>query len=418
MDNQEGVPSTPGAAAMPSWESHGLSTPDLDAIRSYRLKRIRARLAELDYAGIVLTDPINIRYATDSRNMQVWSMRNPMRYCFVATEGPLVLFEFMRCAHLSSHLPLIDEVRPAQPWLYMAVGGRMPEFARKWAAELADLVGSHGGGNVRLAVDRCNPEGISALKHFGMDVRNGEEVMECARAVKCNEEVEAVRCAVAACDESLLVMQSKLEPGITEQRLWSYLHAENIARGGEWIETRLLSSGSRTNPWYQECGDRKIEAGDLVAFDTDLIGPYGMCVDISRTWLCGDGKPSEEQKLLYRTAYEQIRHNAGLLKAGLSFREAAERALPLAPDFLPNRYTLLYHGAGLADEYPALFYPEDWPVAGYDGVLEENMVICVEIYVGRVGGKEGVKLEEQLLITAKGAEPLSTFPFEERLGAA
>ena len=417
IESQAPVSPAPDTSAIPSVECCGLAAPDVDAIRAYRLERIRARLAELDYAGIVVTDPINIRYATDSRNMQVWSMRNPMRYCFVATEGPVVLFEFMRCAHLSSHLPRVDEVRPAQPWLYMAVGRRMPEFALKWATELAGLVRSHGGGNVRLAVDRCNHEGVSALRQLGMDVRNGEDVMECARAVKCAEEVNAMRCAVAACDESLHVMRSKLEPGITEQRLWSYLHAENIARGGEWIETRLLASGSRTNPWYQECGDRKIEAGDLVAFDTDLIGAYGMCVDVSRTWLCGEVKPSEEQKELYRMAYEQIRHNAGILKAGLSFREAAERALPLGPDFLPNRYTLLYHGAGLADEYPALFYPEDWPSAGYDGVLEANMVICVESYIGRVGGKEGVKLEEQFLITERGAEPLSTYPYEEKLGA-
>ncbi len=408
---EQRAPVEPGGAT-------GTLTPaELEAITAHRLQRIRARLTALDYAGIVLTDPINIRYATGSRNMQVWSMRNPMRYCFVAAEGPVVLFEFMRCAHLSSNLPLINEVRPAQPWLYMAVGGRQPEFAHKWAAELADLVRTHGCGNVRLAVDRCNHEGISALRQLGMDVRNGEEAMECAKAVKCDEEVKAMRCAVTACDEAMHAMQSMLEPGITEQRLWSCLHAENIARGGEWIETRLLSSGPRTNPWYQECSDRVIEAGDLVSFDTDLIGAHGMCVDISRTWLCGDVKPSEEQKELYRTAYEQILHNTSVLKAGLSFHEAAEKALPLAPDFLPNRYTLLYHGAGMSDEYPALFYPEDWTVAGYDGVLEANMVICVESYIGRVGGKEGVKLEEQVLITEKGAEPLSAFPYEERLGA-
>jgi Xaa-Pro dipeptidase len=407
----------PATGDMPSRETRVLTALDLDAIRTYRLQRIRAKLIELDYAGIVVTDPINIRYATDSRNMQVWSMRNPMRYCFVATEGPVVLFEFLRCMHLSSDLPLVDELRPAQPWLHLAVGNRMPEFAHKWAAELADLVRRHGGGNARLAVDRCNPEGVWALQGLGIDVRGGEEVMECARAVKCKEEIAAMRCAIAACEEALDVMQGKLEPGITEQRLWSYLHAENIARGGEFIETRLLASGPRTNPWYQECSERIIEAGDLVSFDTDLIGAYGMCVDISRTWLCGDVKPTAEQKELYQTAYEQICYNRGILKAGLSFREVAEKAFPLAPDFLPNRYTLLYHGAGLADEYPALFYPEDWSAVGYDGVLEPNMVICVESYIGRVGGKEGVKLEEQLLITENGAETLSTCPYDERLGA-
>jgi hypothetical protein len=61
-------------------------------------------------------------------------------------------------------------------------------------------------------------------------------------------------------------------PGLTEDDIWAVLHAENIRRGGEWIETRLLASGPRTNPWFQECGPRTIQQNEIVAFDTDLIG--------------------------------------------------------------------------------------------------------------------------------------------------
>lgn len=392
--------------------SKELPLPDLSVMRAYRLQRIRAQLAALDYGGIVLLDPLNIRYATDSRNMQIWSMHTPIRYCFVATEGPVVLFEFKGCQHLSQHLPLINEIRTAIPWVYLAMKDRAGQAAESWAAELADLVNSHGGGNRRLAVDRCNPIGTRALERLGIELRDGEEVMERARSIKCEEEIKAMRCAIAACEESLRVMRQHLEPGITEQRLWAYLHGENIARGGEWIETRLLSSGPRTNPWYQECSDRVIEAGDLVALDTDLIGAYGMCVDISRTWRCGEGQPSEEQRQLYQMAYEQIAHNLSLLKAGKSFREVAEQSYRLPPDYLPNRYTVLFHGVGLADEYPILSYVEDQSSLGSDGRLEPNMVICVESYIGRVGGKEGVKLEEQVLITENGAEVLSAYPLE------
>jgi Xaa-Pro aminopeptidase len=101
-------------------------------------------------------------------------------------------------------------------------------------------------------------------------------------------------------------MQLQLRPGISEQALWAHLHAGNIARGGEWIETRLLASGPRTNPWFQECSSRPIEAGELVAFDTDLIGPYGYCADISRTWLCGADRASAAQGGLYRLAREHF----------------------------------------------------------------------------------------------------------------
>ena len=72
-------------------------------------------------------------------------------------------------------------------------------------------------------------------------------------------------------------MREALRPGITENALWAELHRGNIAGGGEWIECRLLASGPRTNPWFRESSMRVIERGDIVAFDTDLIGPYGYC---------------------------------------------------------------------------------------------------------------------------------------------
>ncbi len=405
----------PGEPALSEWRARGLELPDLDAMRRYRLERVREQLRRLDYAGILLYDPINIRYATDSSNMQIWTMHNAVRYCFIATDGPVVLFDFKRCEHLSAHLPLIDEVRTALSWIYFYAGDHVEEAATRWAEEIVDLVVRYGGDNRRLAVDQVGPEGLRALERLGVSVHNGQEVMELARLIKCPDEIRAMRCAIAACEEALRIMQAELRPGMTEQELWAILHAENIKRGGEWLETRLLASGPRTNPWYQECSSRVIQEGDLVAFDTDLIGAYGICVDISRTWLCGDVRPNEEQRRCYQMAYEQIQVNGALPRPGVGFREAAEKARSLPEDYLPNRYTCMYHGVGLADEYPSIAYLEDWSELGTDGVFQPNMVVCVESYVGRVGGREGVKLEEQLLVTETGVEPLSTYPYEPEL---
>ena len=182
--------------------------------------------------------------------------------------------------------------------------------------------------------------------------------------------------------------------------------------GGEWIETRLLSTGPRTNPWFRECSMRPIEKGDLVSFDTDLIGPYGYCADISRAWVCG-ARPTDEQRRLYATAYEQIQHNKSILKAGKGFIEVSEQAWPIPEEFRSNRYSSLIHGVGLADEYPSLKHWEDYPTSGYDGVLEAGMTLCVESFIGVEGGREGVKLEEQVLITEDGIEQLSGYPLEE-----
>jgi Xaa-Pro aminopeptidase len=399
----------PGELAVSEWQAAGLPLPDFAILRHYRLARIRRYLIEFDYAGIVLYDPLNVRYATDSPNMQIWLMHNASRYVLVPAEGPVILWEFGGCEFMSQHIPVIDEIRSAIPWLYLCTGDRYAEQAGRWAAEIADLVHQYGGGNKRLAIDRCNPEGITALVSHGIEVRNGEQVMELAREIKCAEEIKAMRCAIHACERSMAVMSAHLQPGITEQHLWSYLHAENIKRGGEWIETRLLVSGPRCNPWYQECSSRCIQSGELVAFDTDLIGPYGMCVDISRTWLCGDTTLTKQQRDVYCRAYEQVRQNMSWLRPGLSFHDLTHQSLQYDPEQY-HRYGCLYHGVGLCDETPFIYFPDVWDTIGYDGVLKAGMVICVESHVGSKSGGPGVKLEEQVLITKDGYECLSSYP--------
>ena len=56
---------------------------------------------------------------------------------------------------------------------------------------------------------------------------------------------------------------------------------------------------------------------------------------------------------------------------------------------------------------PTVVYTADWDDWGFDGMFEENMVVCVESFIGEVGGKEGVKLEQQVLITERGAVAMS-----------
>ncbi|MTH96724.1 aminopeptidase P family protein [Roseibium sp. RKSG952] len=407
-----------GALAEGEWAARGLGAPDLDALRAYRLKRIRNELKRQDLAAAILCDPLNVRYATDCTNMQVWCTHNAVRYAFVAAEGPVVLFDFHNCDHLSAHTDLVDEIRHGVTWFYFEAGPRSAEKAVRWADELADLVETHGAGNKRIAVDKARREGIAALEARGLEIHDGEEVMELARAVKGPDEIKAMRRSIAACEAAMAVMERSLQPGMSEWDLWAILHAENIRRGGEWIETQLLSSGPRTNPWFQEASSKIIEAGEIVSFDTDLVGPYGICCDISRTWLAGDGRPTNEQRMLFQMAADQIAANRSMLAPGKTFRELSHGAVSLPPDFIANRYSVLFHGVGLCDEYPAVPYPEDWAATGYDGVLEPGMVVCVESYVGRQGGHEGVKLEEQVLITDTGFEQLSTYPLDARLMGA
>ncbi len=381
-------------------------------LRAYRLERLRAELYKRDYAGCLLADPINIRYATGSRNMTLWTMHAPSRWAFVPTQGPVVLYEFISSMHVNEGVETIAEMRPCTPWLYFLAGQRSEEKAMLWANEIADMVATHGGKNRRLAVDRCEPMGAFRLAQRGLELFDAQEAIEQARLIKSAEEIACLRLSMDVCDAAIRRMGEALHPGMTDNQLWAILHEVNIAHDGEWIESRLLSSGERTNPWFQECGNRVIQAGDLVAFDTDMVGPLGYLADISRSWVCPSKKPTGEQRRLYAIAEEQVLFNMSLLKPGLSFRDFAETCWPVPEEFLANRYMMMIHGVGLVDEYPSVAYARDFADWGYDGVFEENMVVSVESYIGEGGGKEGVKLEQQVLITPNGTVPLSNTPLE------
>ena len=387
--------------------------PGLDNARLYRLGRIRDELKRKDCAGALLFDQINTRYATDSTNMQIWCSHYETRCVFIATDGPVVVFDYSNLPHLYDGLPTIDEYRVMPSFYYFAVADAGLEAAKIFGDQIADLMNKHGGGNKRLAIDRLSHMGVDAIRTHGIEILDGVEITERARLIKSADEIILMKRAIEVCETGMSAMHDALSPSITENALWAKLHETNIAMGGEWIETRLLSSGPRTNPWFRECSMRPIESGDMVSFDTDLIGPYGYCADISRSWLCGDGRPDDAQRRLYAAAHEQLHHDIALLKPGLSFRELTEKAWPIPDKYLSNRYTCLLHGVGLADEYPSIRHRVDFDAKGYDGTFEEGMTLCVESFIGAEGGREGVKLEQQVLITKDGAEPLSTYPFEE-----
>ena len=414
-DDNDRVEIGPTALAFREWEEAGLTAPNLDRMRQFRLERLMAELGRHDYAGILCFDPLNIRYATDTTNMQLWTSHNLARACFISADGYVVLWDFHNCGHLSAHLPIVREVRHGASFFYFESGDRVDEHAAKFAAEIDDLMRLHGGSNRRLAVDKIETAGYEALRKLGVEIHEGQEVTEIARVVKGPDEILAMRCAMLSCEKAVGEMHAVLEPGLTENDVWAVLHSGNIIRGGEWIETRLLASGPRCNPWFQECGPRIIQHGELLGFDTNLIGTYGICVDISRTWMVGDFEPTAEQKEHYRVAYDHIHANMELMKPGMTFEELTRKADRLPEKFRAQRYSCWAHGVGLCDEYPALRYPEDYEASGYDGVLEPGMVLTSEAYIGAVGGTVGVKLEDQVLITETGFENLTSYPFEERL---
>lgn len=260
-------------------------------------------------------------------------------------------------------------------------------------------------------MDRLDTYGFLALQAAGLHLEPAQLAMEQARATKGAAEIELVRRSVRACDAAITHLHQELRPGMTENQAWALLTGRAFALGGEYVEARLLSSGPRTNPWFREAGDRRIEPGDLVAFDTDLIGPAGYLADVSRTYLVGSTRPTARQQRLYADAEAFLAEVIGELRPGAAFDDVGERLsrrLPRA--YHPQRYPFIAHGSGLSDEYPVIVSEDH-----HAGQLEAGMVLSVEAYLGVEGEEEGLKLEEQVLVTDSGVELLSHAPHDEHL---
>ncbi len=385
---------------------------DLSALRSYRLARVREQLRAADAAMCVLTNPVNLRYAIDHREYQLFQSRIPSVILFVPAEGPVVLQGGFGRSHetVDQHLP--------SPLLTAFDGGLdLTDRARRFAGAVKDYLGAIGIKDPypRVAVDRAVPSVSEALLQAGMNLVDADNLLERARSIKSPEEIACLGYVIRVAGLAMDRMRQALVPGITENQLWAILHHVNIAHDGDWCDGRMLASGARTNPWFQEARAKVIEAGELVAFDTDMIGPFGYCADISRTWLCGPAEATARQRDLYRHAYDEVQHNLKLIEPGRSFRELSEMAYPVREEFVAHRYPCLAHGVGMSDEWPKIYYRQDWDSSGYDGTLEAGMVVCVESFTGSDRGGEGVKLEQCALVTETGHEVLSGYPFEAEL---
>ena len=381
-------------------------------LRRRRLERTRAMLRETGMAAVVLFEPNNQRYATGSRNMFGYFLRNSTRYVYVPVEGPVILFEYPGSAHVSMQLETIDQARTSKV-VWSSVNGRDDDSAAPFAQEIADLVRQHGGGGTRVGLDRCFHLLALALEKEGLVVEDCNQHMLHTRRIKTPEEIACLAQSMAASEGAVADVEAMVRPGVSEQDLFAQMYQSVIAGGGEFIETRLLSSGPRTNPWFNEASSRKVRPGELVALDTNTIGCNGYYSDFSRTFFCGPGKPSGYQKSLYRMSYEQVQHNISILKPGMSYREVAEAAWQIPERFYDRRYPSVIHGVGMHGETPLVAHAGDFDTYSKDGVLEPGMVVSVESYIGEVDGPEGVKLEDEVLITETGVELISRYPYSD-----
>lgn len=381
---------------------------DLERLHVYRTSRLKAQMQRHEVAMCVMVSPISLRYAIDYRNYAAFISHIPSTYLFYPAEG-----RFLLHGGFDPALPDHNK-RKGRPIAYFYGGDNLEQFAELLARDIDHFLCEIGAGNRKVAIEYVNPSITLALTKLDIEVIDGVLITERARLIKSEDEVKCIRWAIAVAELGMDKIQEALCPGVTELQLWGLLNYANLANNGDWHDGRMLASGPRTNPWFQEASERKVELGDLVAFDTDMIGPMGYFADISRTFFCGPAKPTARQKFLYRLAMQEIEHNLKLVKPGMMFSEFQKSAFPVPEEFQKGAYPCFAHGVGMCDEYPHLRPLFRGPLP-YEDTLECGMVLCIESYMGAKGERDGVKLEQQILVTENGYELLTTYPYESEL---
>jgi Xaa-Pro aminopeptidase len=374
-------------------------------LRIGRLVRLQTAMRERSFEACLLFNEPNVRYATGASAMPIWSNTTFVRCALVPAEGRPILFEHPNSMHLFRGLEA--DVRPMHAWeFYDDTAAHAAIFARETVAALREL----GVSSDRLAVDRLGTPGFLALEREGITLVDSAPATTSAREIKTTEEIALLELNGAILMEMLAGFERALAPGIRERELLAILADTLLRRGGEHLATSTVCSGPNTNPWRAEATARAVQAGDLVYVDTDAVGVEGYFFCVSRTFLCGGRPPTPAQREVYRVAHDWLEELRGMVRPGLTCRELATKAPRLPRRFMPQRYEVMIHGIGLEEESPSVSYPDD-PQPNGDRVLQENMALVVELYCGELGGREGVKLGDEVLVTSGGVKVLVPYPF-------
>lgn len=384
----------------------------LARLRTERLAKVQGAMAKRDIGVMVLTNPVNVRYTTGVSVMPIWTSINLARLAIVPVHGEPILHEYGKALFRAQEI--WPKSRPIRSWQYRFAHSHAAEYARKFCDELKGLMAEWGVEKSRVAMDMMDFYGAQALLASGIAVTDSDEPLEEAQLVKTPDEIVLLRESGDVAAAALGALEQSIRPGITEQELMGVFWGKMISLGGEHCSTRLLVSGEKTNPWFHEAGARQVREGDLIGIDTDMAGPEGYLCDISRTFLCGD-KATDTQREAFHVAYDFIQGAMEVCRPGVSYADALQ-SLPRYPKAYEElAYSCSIHGCGLDDEPPFFPFPHEKGAGMPDGEFKTNMVVSVEFYAGKKGEKDGVKLEEQILVTERGPELLARYPFDARL---
>ncbi len=355
----------------------------MNAASSVRLTALREALARADADALLVTSLPNIRYLSGFSGSSA---------ILVITSRDSVLFTDFRYAEQVRDEVSSDTTVRIEP-------------SSLWTGLFAWLSG-------RVGIDRLGFESAHLLhRDFQRLLEQGNrwqwrpmtDLVERLREAKEPAEIALIERAVAIAEAALSATLEQIHAGQTETQVAGVL--EHLLRdaGSEGFPfDTIVASGPRSALPHARAGDRMLANGDLVLIDFGAIW-QGYCSDITRTFVLG--KASEEQRDVYRVVQEANVRASGALRVGMQgiAADAVAREYIHARGFGELFGHSLGHGIGLeVHEGPRLAKTAAAP-------LVSGAVVTVEPGIYRPGWG-GVRIEDDVLVTAAGPRVLTAFP--------
>ena len=382
---------------------------DYPKLRRERLEKTRISMQKDNLGALLVYNPDNVRYITSTK-LGEWVNNKMNRYCLLMKDRDPILFEIGSAIGTKKMLcPWIKDIRPAKNDML----GSMPnelEAGESSIKEIFDILKESNLHEEPIGVDMMSVPMMKAFQKFGMNVVDGMKTMQDAQTIKTVEEIQLLEISAAMVDGAYYDVMEAIRPGVTENEVCSVMRGRLIEMGAENVHNVNVISGDRAFPHPHDFSDRMIRPGDMVYLDVvnDFNG-YKTCY--YRCFCCG--KPSDQQKYVYKKTYDWLYDAIKLIKPGASTADIVKVWPTYVELGAENEYETLAlelgHGVGI----------NHWakPVIGhqhsikYPEIIQENMHIAVETYYGEKGA--AARIEEQVVVTKDGCRVITKFPCDE-----
>lgn len=385
-----------------------------DRLRRDRLARAKAEMEKRDLGALVLFVGENVRYTTGVFQGN-WKNNIFIRYVVLPRGADPVLFETvgsdMECAKIDA--PWLEgRIRPAITWKWAEDAEEL--MADRMAESVYDVLKEYGVQNEPIGIDIMDMQAYQALTRKGLKLVSAWPAMSAARVIKTPDEIELLKISSAFGDCAMWKIKNEwLKPGVKESFICAKVNEFLYENGFDFVYDIIVASGGNTSPYRRWHTDKVIRYGDLVIVDINAIGPGGYFVDFVRCFKVG-GKPTPQEKALYKECAESLEAALLELKPGNTTRDVAEK-FPVYDDDKYGSVSLqqFAHSIGLS-LYEGMWISRAYSLS-HPAEIRPNMCFAIETFAGHPGLEQTVRLEHDVVVTDRGPEKLTIFPLEEEL---